>query len=306
MEPSDLFYTYGSITQKELPLHRNPGLEFVYISQGQLNWQVEGRIETVPAGSLFFTLPWQAHGSIRAHEPGNRIHFVQLKLGRLYRNPVDRITFPKELGLSVPIANRISDLLVSQTRHTWPATPLVKTCLPQLVSHLQTGHQGLQTIGLLFTILGEMEAVIKQNLPVTEYHTPSERRILKLVERIEADCSQEWRLQDCMSYTRLQATRLTALFKQVTGDSPMTFVQRTRVQKAETLLKESAKTATEIAFSCGFSTSQHFSRVFRQFTNRTPLQYRNESRQHPHAVIQDWSPEDEASRLEAMRHQGWI
>jgi len=306
MNPQDLFYTYGSITQKELPLHRNPGLELVYISQGQLNWQVEGRTETVPAGSLFFTLPWQAHGSIRPHEPGNRIHFVQLKLDRLYREPADQIQFPIELGLPPPIASRISDLLIRQKRHTWPATPLIRTCLPQLVSHLQKGHHGLQTIGLLFTVFGEMEEVMKQDLPVTEYHTPSERRILKLVERIQADCSQEWRLRDCMTHTRLQATRLTALFKQVTGDSPMTFVQRTRVQNAEALLTETDKSATEIAFTCGFSTSQHFSRVFRQFTNRTPLQYRNESRNKAAVKIQEWTPKDEASRLDAMSHHDWI
>ena len=57
------FISYGSLTQKELPLHRNVGMEVVYVSEGRPRWIVDGRAENVPAGSVFFTLPWQAHGS---------------------------------------------------------------------------------------------------------------------------------------------------------------------------------------------------------------------------------------------------
>jgi AraC-like DNA-binding protein len=47
------------------------------------------------------------------------------------------------------------------------------------------------------------------------------------------------------------------------------------VERARELLDNSDLTVTDIAFMLNFSSSQYFSTVFKQYTNITPVEYKN-------------------------------
>ena len=55
---------YGRGSARTLGTHRDYGLEIIYLEKGALNWHVQGRVERVTAGSVFFSLPWEEHGSV--------------------------------------------------------------------------------------------------------------------------------------------------------------------------------------------------------------------------------------------------
>ncbi len=306
MKAEDLFYSYGELQQKELPLHRNPGFEIVYLVEGCLHWQVEGEVERVPAGWVFFTLPWQAHGSVWPREPGNRIRFVQLKLDQVYRRPVRELAFPRELGMPESSRRALSKLLLQQQRHSWPASAWLGKCMQELVLRLERGHSGLALQGLTFSLLAALEEVLRAEPATAPSTNVSEQRILELSEAIHEAPEEDWSIEDCVQRSRLNATRMIALFKRLTGDTPMAFVLRERVRKAEALLRDTDHSVTEVAFACGFSTSQHFSRSFRKLTNLSPSEYRLGQQQERPPLILDWTPQDEQERLEAMRKDGWI
>lgn len=65
-------------------------------------------------------------------------------------------------------------------------------------------------------------------------------------------------------------------FKEATGLSPVDYVLRARVRKAERLLVAAhpRQSITEIAFACGFNDSNYFSRVFRRFALCSPRDFR--------------------------------
>ena len=65
--------SYGRFQCSELSPHKNHGMEITYIEKGMLEWMVEGVREKVEPGSVFFTLPWQVHGSLNAKAPDNTI-----------------------------------------------------------------------------------------------------------------------------------------------------------------------------------------------------------------------------------------
>lgn len=69
--------------------------------------------------------------------------------------------------------------------------------------------------------------------------------------------------------------RLFALFKQSTGLTPNDYLLRARIAKSQELLVAGSRSITDIALTCGFSTSQYFSNVFRKYTGRTPTEFRN-------------------------------
>ena len=69
----------------------------------------------------------------------------------------------------------------------------------------------------------------------------------------------------------LGVTRFVQYCEKLTNMAPARYLRHKRVQKAAALLAaDPARSITDIAFDCGFSSSQHFSSVFRQLTGKTP------------------------------------
>ncbi len=65
-------------------------------------------------------------------------------------------------------------------------------------------------------------------------------------------------------------------FTLITGETPASFIQRIRIEKAAQKLKvEDDKPISEIAFSCGFTSISHFSRTFRKYFGMTAKEFRN-------------------------------
>lgn len=300
------FISFGSLAQKELPIHRNAGMEVVLVSEGRLRWRVDGRAEDVPAGSVFFTLPWQAHGSDYVHEPGNRIHFVQFRLDREYASPAQTFGFHPALGVPPVDARRMSRILCSATQHSWPASGPLQWLLLNLVSRLESGDTRLFTQGLFLSMLAELVDTLSGKAPERAPMSPSEHRVVTLAARLDSDCSDAWPLSRMMADTSLGATQLTATFKRLTGDSPVAYLKRARVVKAESLLVDTDRSVTDIAFDCGFSTTQLFCRIFKAFTNRTPTQYRREMPLRNGQPVREWSEKEERERHDALRRHEWL
>ena len=70
-------------------------------------------------------------------------------------------------------------------------------------------------------------------------------------------------------------TRFTHHCKKLTNLTPMRYLMLRRLNMAkEILLDNKDFSVAEVAFSCGFSTSQYFSTVFKKHENCTPIEYR--------------------------------
>ncbi|MDX3002699.1 helix-turn-helix transcriptional regulator [Kribbella solani] len=67
---------------------------------------------------------------------------------------------------------------------------------------------------------------------------------------------------------------LAELFAGELGRPPHRYLSERRIDRARQLLEASAIAITALAISLGFSSSQHFARVFRQHTGTTPTAFR--------------------------------
>ncbi|WP_404306510.1 AraC family transcriptional regulator [Neorhodopirellula lusitana] len=72
----------------------------------------------------------------------------------------------------------------------------------------------------------------------------------------------------------LSVSHFERRFRHAFGASPRQYLVRIRVEHAAKLLRETPKTVSEIAHSCGFYDHAHFSRSFRRIMNLSPTQYR--------------------------------
>ena len=109
----------GFVVLREMQPHRNRGLEIHHIQRGDLEWMVEGRSEEVREGMVFFTLPWQTHGSTLGTEPRNEACFLLMRLPGDPKTPRDAFELPRCLGVSRREADELSRILCRATRHGW-------------------------------------------------------------------------------------------------------------------------------------------------------------------------------------------
>jgi AraC family transcriptional regulator len=66
------------------------------------------------------------------------------------------------------------------------------------------------------------------------------------------------------------------IFKKASGVSPHQYVMKARLDRARELLTQSETSVSLIADSLGFTSQSHFTRAFRQFTGRTPGEFRRQ------------------------------
>lgn len=78
-------------------------------------------------------------------------------------------------------------------------------------------------------------------------------------------------LMDCASISRSECFRCFHFF---TGKNPIEYLNEYRLSKAACLLRETDMTITETGFTCGFSDSSYFGKMFRKKYGLSPLQYR--------------------------------
>ena len=102
---------------------------------------------------------------------------------------------------------------------------------------------------------------------------PAVSRALNL---LQTRFRENWSLERLASEAGISRARLAQLFRRQVGISIHKVMNKVRVEHAQTLLKDSDLSIGEIAEDCGFATSQHFARIFRQLTGATAAEYRRD------------------------------
>lgn len=69
---------------------------------------------------------------------------------------------------------------------------------------------------------------------------------------------------------------LERLFKQETMETPRTYLEKIRIDKAVHLLKNTSMTNLEICYEVGFQSPSNFYRIFRSIKNCSPREYRKD------------------------------
>ncbi|MET6999470.1 helix-turn-helix domain-containing protein [Chitinophaga defluvii] len=79
----------------------------------------------------------------------------------------------------------------------------------------------------------------------------------------------------CAEQLHLSPNYFGDLIKKETGTTALDYIQSKLVDEAKTKMFDTTKTINDIATELGFKYQQHFTRLFKQKTGRTPNEYRN-------------------------------
>lgn len=109
--------------------------------------------------------------------------------------------------------------------------------------------------------------------PASRSRTLDAQRLERVMEHINAHLGDEITVDELASVASLSRFHFSRKFKATVGQSPSSFVSRSRLELAKLLLSRGAS-ISDTAFACGFSSESNFVRSFRRAVGITPGQYR--------------------------------
>jgi transcriptional regulator GlxA family with amidase domain len=102
----------------------------------------------------------------------------------------------------------------------------------------------------------------------------SDDRILAVQEWIENNFDQNFNYDNLARNHGMSRRTFERRFKTATGDTPLTYQQRIRVEAAKHLLEDGNPSFDEITYQVGYEDSSSFRKVFTKQTGLRPTEYR--------------------------------
>jgi AraC family transcriptional regulator len=100
-------------------------------------------------------------------------------------------------------------------------------------------------------------------------------KLRQAIEYINDNLRDDLTLESISETLAMSPYRFAHGFKLATGIAPHRYVIERRIERAQSLLRETDLSITQVAQEVGYATQSHFSVVFHRFTGQTPRSYRN-------------------------------
>lgn len=247
-----------------LGAHHHPGAyELCYVKAGTLHWCIGDRAFTVAPGHLYLTLPDEVHGGQDGVMDPCDLYWVSFTLDRRRGS----------LGFGPAEARLIDDRLRAVPDRTCRVDAGIATHWDRILAEL--AHPGPLSAA---TVEASLILLLRQALAAyaTAENGPMvSPRIAKVLTWMRTHFDEDLRIEGLAEQASLSPSQFRQVFRAEVGMSPQDHLTHLRIEAAKTLLRETARSVTDIALACGFTTSQYFATAFRRATGFTPRAYRN-------------------------------
>jgi transcriptional regulator GlxA family with amidase domain len=100
--------------------------------------------------------------------------------------------------------------------------------------------------------------------------------VLQIQHWLEEHYADKFRFEDVAREHGMSIRNFMRRFHGATGDKPLHYLQRLRIETAKSLLSSTRKSIKTISYEVGYDDASFFARLFRQHTELSPNQYRRQ------------------------------
>ncbi|GMV83294.1 MAG: hypothetical protein AMXMBFR7_44780 [Planctomycetota bacterium] len=260
-----------------LDWHRNEGLELTFLARGRADFGVEERAFALARGDLTVTRPWQRHRVGNPHVGPSRLYWLILDLG--IRRPDDAWRWPPWLVMAPEDRERLTKLLRHNEQEVWRADAEIARAFERIGATVErwgeAGSASRQALHLNELFLGLLQLLGRKRVPLDERLVSTQRTVELFLAALPKHLEHAWNLDEMAAQCGLARTRFTYYCRELTNTSPLEHLNHLRVQAAAELLRsDPRRSVTEIAFACGFQSSQYFATLFRRLKGCSPRAFR--------------------------------
>ncbi len=274
------FYVWDK--RHHIRMNRHDYFEIFYLQQGDLICRIQEREFPVHSGDLavissthYHTIRWPEREKKTGPVKAASLYFLPelIRATDATGEDVEYLVpflmqdaeFPHIVRRSTGVPAQIFDLIkhvhrelpATSTRARLTARTYLKMILMLLVNHYADQPGTVETFN-------RKQRAIEQLAPLFAY--------------LETHYQEAVSVTTAAQLLNLSESHFMRLFKQVTGQSFITYLNHFRVVKAEHLLATTDLSISEISYAVGFCDQSYFGLVFRSIVQRTPLQYKRQIR----------------------------
>lgn len=250
------------------PPHSHTWYEFNYVLTGRLQTRFHDRLVTINEGDFFLIPPGLVHSHI--YTSGNPHEGICLRW---------RIRRPEDAG------NREEDPLYADLDRLLLWKPGgyqdrygIKGILLHFIEEASSGRSPLSLQLILMRLLEALASVARSEHHAGEDSTGPQDQLIKKIEvYLEDFRGIQFNVAELAASLHMSYGHLCRVYKQRTGITLIERMNRIRLEKAATLLREpSSPLVKEVAELAGFPDIYYFSKAFKKRYGLSPQSYRKE------------------------------
>ncbi len=269
------FVIYGTIMPflyDSYPLHCHEEMEIVFVDCGTCRYTIANEDVDLMEGDILVMMPWALHSfRLVNHSDFFLSNAVLASLSMINHSTVD-ICSSKYFS---PILNGgCSNYCL--IRCTSPHYDEFRDIISELIDAYFVKEPFFEIklkhlLNLLFYMLLKYGYIKIHNDVPTKSDAESVRSV---IDYISENYKNHITLDSLADLVHLSETRLSRIFRNITGMSCIDYVIEYRLSKALDMLRSSDMSVIEIAYETGFNNISYFNRTFKKHFNKTPTEYR--------------------------------
>ena len=268
LNPTFLFTCCTKRTESEDNYHCHDHLELCIISSGQGIFHIDGQDLPVKAGDLIILNPGTYHQSLVSH-PQNctveyYIGFCDIHIRDLERDRLPLLGGSVILPMADGIKQDVFKICSSMAKE-------FQTCQPGRYFMLKA-----YLIQIILLLLREQKNTAEACGGCIFESTNKKYVVRRMITYFEEHYREKISLDQVARNMYLSPFYISKIFKSETGDTPINYLIRLRMERARDLM-ESRRSLTiqDVASQVGYEDVRHFSKLFKKLYGTAPSRYRS-------------------------------
>jgi len=247
--------------------HVHPTIEITMMLKGQQTFFINDQKHIIHGGDIFITRPNLSHG--RNGELLDLSEYVWFQLDITSPGCSDNF-----LGLANPFGkhlfDQISQCFTTVKKSTLKDALSLRDAFYQLASD-DLSQKSIGYSNLIAFLAQNFHSSIPTDTSISRYSS----EILSAQNYIGENLLALSNINQISDYVNMSLSCFIKAFKAETGYTPHSYILLQKIELAKDMLKNTANSVTEISNTLNFSTSNHFTSVFKNHTVLTPTQYKS-------------------------------
>ena len=249
--------------------HCHLDIEFVLMLEGNMDYYINGNIVTIHAGEGLFI-------------NSNRLHYgftSECKNCILIEVAIPPSLFSEHLAYiqnfwSEKFGNETEDFILLSKKIPWQyeVLNLIVSIYKNILKDKPNPFQILSQASKLCLHISENISTYKQD----SSDTWNWLTLAKMTGFIHSQYENKITLDDIAVAGAVCRSQCCTLFNKYISQTPIAYLKYIRLQKSCEMLRDSKKSVSEIALSCGFQSASYFTYTFKKELGMLPTEYRKQ------------------------------
>lgn len=241
--------------------HYHRMMEFTAVLNGTQQYIVNDKKYELYGNDFFVTYPYEQHGN------GTQLQ----KVSELLWFQIDLSSPDNFLGLASPFDEQLYQQVVNyhQRKNVLSVKEIQR--LLEVFWLLADGSPSKRLLGYSHFLDFVVQNIKTEDSGEKDGYSEEVQRAMDYIHR---HLLKNLRLEKIAKECEVSLSHFKCKFKEEVGVTPHEYILIEKIQYGKMYLQRTQKPIIELAYELGFSSSQHFSSVFKKYTGHTPTEYR--------------------------------